>query len=247
MADTQLIGIPIEDLQEADSSNLTNETKVIVEDDGTPVTRQCNLGVMADWINDRVIVGGRNLFLDTGTERTSSGYYITKYKPANDPLVSGKEYTISMCVTPAENVSSYAIFLSNGHNSPVKTLKVSGVTKQIVTGTFTAFYANGKTPDDDISNADIAIYRLPNDSTVTGASTIHWIKIEKGNKATDWTPAPEDLISSAIPHTKSDGTVTTVKDELLGLNNKYQNIPVIKMLQSGSLSTKSKIRIPVLL
>lgn len=71
MADTQLIGIPIEDLQEADSSNLTDSTKVIVEDDGTPVTRQCNLGVMADWVNDRVVIGGRNLLPNT---KDMSGY-----------------------------------------------------------------------------------------------------------------------------------------------------------------------------
>ena len=31
--------------------------------------------------------------------------------------------------------------------------------------------------------------------TVTTDSTIHWVKIEKGNQATDWTPAPEDIDS----------------------------------------------------
>ena len=54
-------------------------------------------------------------------------------------------------------------------------------------------YYDGKTPDVHPSYAYAQLYRFPEDGTVTGNTTIHWFKIEKGNKATDWTPAPEGV------------------------------------------------------
>ena len=54
-------------------------------------------------------------------------------------------------------------------------------------------YYDGRTPDVNPSYGYAQLFRFPNDGTVTGNTTIHWFKIEKGNKATDWTPAPEDV------------------------------------------------------
>ena len=97
----------------------------------------------------------------------------------------------SVCITPASNVQYISPYMSGGYSSQC-TLNVSGTSKQIVSATFTAKYYSGKTPTDDASYANINIYRFPNNNTVTAKSIIHWIKVEKGNKATDWTPAPED-------------------------------------------------------
>lgn len=36
-------------------------------------------------------------------------------------------------------------------------------------------------------------YNSSNEDKMTNKFIIHWIKLEKGNKATDWTPAPEDV------------------------------------------------------
>lgn len=55
MAD--LIGIPIEDLEEAALSNLTDDTKVVVEDSGTPVTRKTKLSLLAEWIRTKLAIG----------------------------------------------------------------------------------------------------------------------------------------------------------------------------------------------
>ena len=38
----------------------------------------------------------------------------------------------------------------------------------------------------------MTVYRSPQPSGTVANSKIHWIKIEKGNRATDWTAAPED-------------------------------------------------------
>ena len=39
----------------------------------------------------------------------------------------------------------------------------------------------------------VAFYWFPAGGDRTGNATVNWCKLEKGNKATDWTPAPEDV------------------------------------------------------
>lgn len=48
----------------------------------------------------------------------------------------------------------------------------------------------GKVPD-GITNDHIRIYHIHKDVNVN--SQIEWVKLEKGTKATDWRPAPEDF------------------------------------------------------
>ena len=138
-------------------------------------------------------IGGRNLLLKSDTLYTNDDYIVASYVPST-PLIEGEEYTISMCVTPATDVTRYSLIVSQGYENLAQ-LYVTGTDKQILSKTFTAQYYSGKTPDDDIQNAYAKIYRSPYEDTDVGISTIHWIKIEKGNKATDWTPAPEDVDS----------------------------------------------------
>ena len=144
--------------------------------------------------------GGRNLILDSDVVRSSASYCVNTsaietsgghYVPS-EPLIAGEEYTITACITPAEGVKCYNVNASHG-NANECYLYVNGTERQITSATFKARYAEGYTPDDAIINANLLFYRLPNDGTVTGISTIHWIKVEKGNKASDWTPAPEDV------------------------------------------------------
>lgn len=139
-------------------------------------------------------VGGRNLFLKTGSEFTNNLYEIALYEPANEPLVAGETYTATICTTPAFGVSYIDLFFSYG-TAMVARFLVNGTAKQIISKTFTMKYTTGKEPSVDKINAIARFYRYPNDGTVTTDSTIHWVKIEKGNQATDWTPAPEDIDS----------------------------------------------------
>lgn len=145
---------------------------------------------------DAIIIGGRNLLLDTEVEYVNNNYNTAEYIPSS-PLVSGETYTISMCVTPASGVTEYQPFVSGGYKA-LCALSPSGTEKQILKATFVAGYYEGRTPEDDLAHANVVIYRFPNDGTVTDNSTIHWIKLEKGVKATDWEPAPEDVDSKFL-------------------------------------------------
>lgn len=139
---------------------------------------------------DSIKIGGRNYLLKSNVEASSDAYKVNTYD-VSEPLIAGQVYTISLCVTPAEGVTHYCPYLSSGYKSQC-TLPVNGTEKQIITSTFIASYYAGRTPDDNPAHAQVALYRLPNDGSVTGASAIHWIKVEKGNKATDYSVAPED-------------------------------------------------------
>ena len=151
-----------------------------------------NKAVNANNKVDNMQIGGRNLFLNTGVEISNNGYILCEYRPSNGPLISGETYTATICITPANNVSNYSLYFSYGYIN-VATFRVNGTSKQIISNTFVMSYSNGKDPSVDINYANAQIYRFPNNGTVTQNSTIHWFKIEKGNKATDWTPAPEDV------------------------------------------------------
>ena len=142
---------------------------------------------------DNLEIGGRNLFRKTDTPQSNNDYLTAQYNYASEPLVAGETYTVTICVTPAENVSAFQLYLSQGYIVQAN-LYVSGTKKQIISKTFVASYCSGREPSVNSNNGVAQFYRLPNNGTVTGNSTIHWVKIEKGNKPTDWTPAPEDAI-----------------------------------------------------
>ena len=162
---------------------------------------------------DNLEVGGRNLFLNTGVAVTWDDYLITSYKHANEPLKEGEIYTATICVTPAENLTQIRVYFSLGYTTPVR-FYPKGTGKQVISGTFTMAYYDGRTPDVDPSYAYAQLYRFPNDGTVTGNTTVHWFKIEKGNKATDWTPAPED-VDAGIANTQTG--VDSLNDAVFGV------------------------------
>lgn len=136
-------------------------------------------------------VGRRNLLLNSEEEVKNNDYMIKEYTPIT-PLVQGEEYTLTICVTPAKGLDHILPILSSGHQAQ-SSLYFNGTSKQIVTRTFTASYYEGRSPEDAIFYANLEFYRFPNNGTVTGDTTIHWVKVEKGNKATLYTPAPEDI------------------------------------------------------
>lgn len=158
---------------------------------------------------DNIDIGGRNLFLNTGVELSTADYMLAGYKPAKDPLIEGKTYTVTICVTPAQGVEYINLYLSNGYRAQCQ-LFVDGTDKQIISTTFKAYYYTGREPDKDISHANANFYRFPNDGTVKTASTMHWIKIEEGNKPTDWSPAPEDYYTK----TETDASIQVLSDKI---------------------------------
>lgn len=96
MADTeQLIGVPIENLQDALSYDLTDDSKVIVEDE-TQLTRKSRLKIIAEWILKKLTVnfaedGSDTLAINKQMNPLSSG--IAKISKENAP--GGAEKTMA--------------------------------------------------------------------------------------------------------------------------------------------------------
>lgn len=164
-------------------------------------------------------VGGRNLVLDSDRRVSTSDYYMGSWylsEYASDKtgetghpiLVEGEEYTVSVKANIASS-STVEWFRPywGGRRSFANWTPVFD-TDHIYTKTFTANHHNG----DDVYDS-LDLYIGPNSAT-RGTSTIYWIKIEKGNKATDWTPAPEDI----------DSSLNDLNNGLSNANNSIANI-----------------------
>ncbi|MDY3338424.1 hypothetical protein PG279_04455 [Riemerella anatipestifer] len=117
-----------------------------------------------------IIIGGRNLML---TPRIYNGYAVEA--STSTPLIEGQEYVISFDI---KGQNDGGLFLNNSikvnipiNPSPNEWFRVSKV--------FTF-----------IKNDYLGKEIFPH---IYGATDVRKVKLEKGNKATDWTPAPEDL------------------------------------------------------
>lgn len=166
---------------------------------------------------DSLTIGGRNMLLKSAIEVSGNSYKFATYYPS-EVLVEGETYTVSMCITPGTGLKYMNLYASNGYKSQ-RAVYVNGTGKQVISNTFTLKYDPDRVPvDANDANAAMVFYRFPNDGTVTSNSTIHWVKIEKGNKATDWTPAPEDNINDAV-----DAINNTLNNLSLGGRNLLLN------------------------
>lgn len=128
-------------------------------------------------------IGGRNLVLLSNTPVSSILYPINTYQMSEDWEL-GTTYTITI----KGSVNSGQMFgiWANGSASRVATLTYDAI-KDIHKATFTPTAITTQKPK------TLHVYNAP--SATATESSIEWIKLEKGNKATDWSPAPEDLKS----------------------------------------------------
>ena len=134
-------------------------------------------------------VGGRNYVLNSDSENTGNADLIARYSLA-EAMEEDEKYTISLSIS-MEDLSRITVRTSDG-DKVLATISLDDVGIQSVKTTFTAEYASGKSPEDNPSYGDILIYREPTGNTDPGITTVHWVKLERGTLATDYTAAPED-------------------------------------------------------
>ena len=123
---------------------------------------------------DDIQIGGRNLVLNSNVDITGIG--LLKVFNLSESLVVGEVYTASM-----KGTASDGKFNLWGNLNAHQVLNLPSGTSGVVSVVFTVPNWTNLT--------QVSVY---NEQTAN-PSTLNWIKIEKGNKATDWTPAPEDI------------------------------------------------------
>lgn len=139
-------------------------------------------------------VGGKNLLRNSRQLITNNAYLMARYG-ITESIKEGEQVTLTLKGQLGAGKSAFSVFNSNGyvHLATLES-KGNGLYQATFNWTLTKY---GHTAD----NTTIDIY-TPN-YTVLVNSTIEWIKLERGNKPTDWSPAPEDM-ENQIANINSD-------------------------------------------
>lgn len=175
-----------------DLSTKYNQMKQTVDSYGVTIGEHTSQIITVRDDLDNLQVGGRNLALKTKESKTITGrnisnqtgllYSLTDYKVLNE----SEGYTMSFDYELKKDATGSKLAFGM-HSSPWVRYQVSNLTAG--KHHFSIFIKIYTWTDNNIG------YRLDNFAT-DNSITISNFKIEKGNKATDWTPAPEDIESS---------------------------------------------------
>lgn len=130
---------------------------------------------------DNLKIGGRNYVLNSKTKQISVGY-VGKYWTLSEPAVVGTQYTFS-CYATVESGKQLAVYFTD----------IAGRARQYILTNLVNGY-NHFTIVPNYEWVGICAFHEVAGVSPAPTATIEKLKFEKGNKATDWTPAPEDLI-----------------------------------------------------
>lgn len=125
-------------------------------------------------------IGGRNLILDSGVSITGSDYLLHIYK-LSEPLREGEYYVSTIWGVLGNDKDR---FLATPDGTGEASYKSNG------DGSYTTVF----TPSSDwVGGKSWLVFHYPENIKTT--STITKIKLELGTVATDWSLAPEDILS----------------------------------------------------
>ncbi len=125
-------------------------------------------------------VGGRNLILKSNNKITNNNYAITSFLLSEEPK-ENEQVTFTLKGELGAGKSGFRLYNKRGYQELcILQDKGNGIYQQ----TF-----NWKK---DPTTPFLAVIYVFHQNVIVN-STIEWIKLEKGNKPTDWSPAPEDL------------------------------------------------------
>lgn len=153
-----------------------------------------------------IVVGGRNLLVGTHKSPITYTYptsgYADKCSWKTTVLLNGSVYTLSFWAKSSVNGDKIRVHFYNpsniisvvGSQGQRSTYK-DGLCDFVLTTTMTKYWVTYTIPKGGNSTRSVIIPRLGLGVTGTGTLTFQWEKLEEGNIATDWTPAPEDYVS----------------------------------------------------
>jgi len=117
-------------------------------------------------------------------------------------LLNGSVYTLSFWAKSSVNGDKIRVHFYNPSNiisvvgsQGQRSTAIDGLCDFVLTTTMTKYWVTYTIPKGGNSTRSVIIPRLGLDVTGTGTLTFQWEKLEEGNMATDWTPAPEDYVS----------------------------------------------------
>lgn len=153
-----------------------------------------------------IVVGGRNLLVGTHKSPITYTYptsgYADKCSWKTTVLLNGSVYTLSFWAKSSVNGDKIRVHFYNPSNiisvvgsQGQRSTATNGLCDFVLTTTMTKYWVTYTIPKGGNSTRSVIIPRLGLGATGTGTLTFQWEKLEEGNMATDWTPAPEDYVS----------------------------------------------------
>ncbi|EOO10331.1 phage minor structural protein [Bacillus cereus str. Schrouff] len=131
--------------------------------------------------NDKA--GGRNLLLDSNAKYEKTDYLINPYS-LTENFSTGEEYTFVMKGSVPKG-QKFGIWQNGGSNN------VGYATSVYANGiTYVTFKAVAATSGNE---RKLSLYNFPSNTT---KAIVEWVALYKGNKPQDWTPAPENQVTS---------------------------------------------------
>src|SRR5699024_8426150 len=181
---TEAIGLKADDSKVNALENSLN-TKI-----GDVEVKADRVGISVDEVKadlDGLEIGGRNLLEDSflGMSGLTKSYNIANLRITDKTLQEGEHTVITIKGDLDSNLKCFKAYNTVG-NAPSVELSYLGNGIHQWIGKW--FYSSN---DSTKPNTTLRLYQWPSADIVDGSS-IEWVKLERGTKATDWTPAPED-------------------------------------------------------
>ena len=159
--------------------NITAENKTEIKQIINPDLQSLESRLKSSISN--IQVGGRNFVLSSKDNRIMNGYIGTFYL-LSEPVNPNEQYVFS-CIGDIKGITH--VYFSN---------ELGGVPRQYINTDL----KSGKTTNLIVPNKEwkgITVYHEVKGALPAPISSVEMLKLEKGNIATDWSPAPEDLES----------------------------------------------------
>ena len=134
---------------------------------------------------DGIQIGGRNLLRNSRQKITNNNYNIAIYE-LTENINEGETVTLTIKGKLGIGKTAFVVY-NSGDFLNLSQLRDKGNGIYLNTFNWTKIWNDNRIAD----NKTLYIWTFH--SNVDVESTIEWIKLERGNKPTDWTPAPEDF------------------------------------------------------
>ncbi|PFX87255.1 hypothetical protein COL40_15915 [Bacillus toyonensis] len=157
--------------------------------------------------NDKA--GGRNLLLDSNVKYEKTDYLINQYN-STENFSTGEEYTFVIKGSVLQG-QKFGIWQNGGSNN------VGYATNLYANGiTYVTFKAVATTSGNE---RKLSLYNFPSNTT---KAVVEWVALYKGNKPQDWTPAPENQVTTddfTKKTTEIEKSVNGIKETVTKVDN----------------------------
>ena len=162
-----------------------------------------------------ITIGGTNLLLNSKETVESANYLLKEYNIvtyAQEDFENGELYTIQIKGTLGQGKTEFHIYNSNDY---VFMCALTADDYNAKTGIYTKTFEWTNTRSGYVGdNSKILIYAIPSEVTIN--STIEWVKLEKGNKPTAWSPASEDIETRVSSISETADNIKTSVERWIG-------------------------------